>query len=144
MHPNKPCTAFPNCTYGNLCHYLHPNCRYDGFCTRLDCTYVHVLKKPGPPDYNKPIDASLHEAKSEGAVVPGGAPKVTINKIQQSNVFIKNQMETTQTDTSVTSTVGDASTVVNKFSLNNNMTASNSFSQIRMPRAATNRKFKFA
>ena len=46
LHPNKPCIMFPNCQYGQLCRYIHPICRYDGFCTRLDCMYMHVIKKP--------------------------------------------------------------------------------------------------
>ncbi|CAB3396796.1 unnamed protein product [Caenorhabditis bovis] len=34
-HPVKACTNFPNCSFGNRCHFIHPPCRFDALCTKL-------------------------------------------------------------------------------------------------------------
>ena len=142
MHPNKPCTLFPNCTYGNLCHFLHPSCRYDGFCTRLDCAFTHVIKKPAPKEYPaKPVSDTVENTESASS-----AGDASASSMDQSNVFTKkNLSETASQSISTTVTNKSNMSVVNtvdpisnssayKFNLNNNTTAV--INQLRMPRAA--------
>ncbi|XP_069772421.1 zinc finger CCCH domain-containing protein 14 isoform X2 [Narcine bancroftii] len=54
-HPVSSCKTFPKCKYGDKCLFIHPNCKYDSKCTRLDCPYTHasrraaiVPKQPAP------------------------------------------------------------------------------------------------
>lgn len=94
LHPNKQCTAFPNCTYGQMCHYIHPTCRYDGFCTKLDCPYVHYVKKPAPASVAVTMtgtEGAEPTTNGQPGVTAAAAmeddqqksvPKITINKIQ--------------------------------------------------------------
>ncbi len=129
---------FPKCTYGNSCHYLHPSCRYDGFCTRLDCTFTHVIKKPAQKEFKPTTEIE----NTEGAAATADT---SANSMEQSNIFTKknlpetaSQSMTTTVTASNMSAVNTVDTVNNssayKFSLNNNMTTVNN--QIRMPRAA--------
>ena len=39
--------TFPYCKFGDKCLYIHPNCRFDAKCTRLDCPYTHSSKRLG-------------------------------------------------------------------------------------------------
>ncbi len=85
---------------------MHPSCRYDGFCTRLDCPFTHVIKKPSavvpavasavsisnkttslilksddteaPSATTTPIASVTNLASSTSEI----GPKITINKIQ--------------------------------------------------------------
>jgi len=138
LHPNKPCQAFPSCTFGQQCHYLHPSCRFDGFCTRLDCTYTHVIKKPAAPVEVAPVkveqagEKQAPAAETNGSATSNGAaPKITINNIQPSIYKNYGQSEN-QSGTTVAANGGggqlDQANGKN-FSLNNT-------SSIRMPRAA--------
>jgi hypothetical protein len=104
LHPNKPCTLFPACSFGKLCHYIHPTCRYDGFCTRPDCLFTHynINKKPGfvaVPETSEPmkvlssIDNNNGMKIESSSVAPSNisnnssslAPNITINKLQPYN-----------------------------------------------------------
>ena len=149
LHPNKPCTAFPNCAFGTTCHYLHPSCRFDGFCSRPDCPFTHVIKKPSPaqhqPEQPKVQDMIL-DGKAEVTPAPGTpagtAPTITINKIHSSysvnNVAKRPDAAAAAAATGATSGGSGeqaASLAANKFSLSN-VGAVNTFSQMRMPRAA--------
>lgn len=146
LHPNKPCTAFPNCTYGNLCHYLHPSCRFDGFCTRTDCPYTHVIRKPTLSEHVKHSDAIL-DGKTEVTAAPGTpagtAPTITINKIQ--STYYKKNIPTDNQTMTVNNAMSSDITAKLSEPMNNtgskfvlsNVPNANSFSQVRMPRAAT-------
>ncbi|XP_053398654.1 zinc finger CCCH domain-containing protein 14-like [Mercenaria mercenaria] len=39
--------TFPYCKFGDKCVYIHPNCRFDANCTRMDCPYTHSSKRTG-------------------------------------------------------------------------------------------------
>jgi len=41
LHPEIPCTTFPNCPYGANCRYVHPPCRFADRCTKPGCPYAH-------------------------------------------------------------------------------------------------------
>ena len=56
------CRTFPKCPYADRCIYIHPNCKYDQTCSRLNCPYTHAGKKgssqgpapQAPPKHHKP------------------------------------------------------------------------------------------
>ena len=142
LHPNKPCQAFPSCTFGQQCHYLHPSCRFDGFCTRLDCTYTHVIKKPAAAVEVAPLKVEQAGEKPAAAETNastnsnGAAPKITINKIQPSIYKNYGQSEN-QSATTVAANGGGVSQLDQANGKNFNM---NNTSSIRMPRAAASCK----
>jgi len=41
LHPETPCSAFPHCSYGANCRYVHPPCRFADRCTKPGCPYAH-------------------------------------------------------------------------------------------------------
>lgn len=96
------------------------------------------------------------DGKTEVTAAPSGtpagtAPTITINKIQSSYSINNMAKKTTEAASTLVAgataaTNGAAATttesqVGNKFSLNNNAAGMNTFSQIRMPRAAAPCKF---
>jgi len=41
LHPDTACSAFPHCTYGASCRYIHPPCKYSDRCSKPGCPYTH-------------------------------------------------------------------------------------------------------
>ena len=39
--------TFPYCKFGEKCLYIHPNCKYDAKCTRMDCPFTHATRRAG-------------------------------------------------------------------------------------------------
>uniref|UniRef100_A0A1I7VXQ2 Zinc finger CCCH domain-containing protein 14 n=1 Tax=Loa loa TaxID=7209 RepID=A0A1I7VXQ2_LOALO len=44
IHPSKPCSNFPNCSFGDRCIYIHPQCKFGRMCLNPNCVYAHILK----------------------------------------------------------------------------------------------------
>uniref|UniRef100_A0A915Q4B8 Zinc finger CCCH domain-containing protein 14 n=1 Tax=Setaria digitata TaxID=48799 RepID=A0A915Q4B8_9BILA len=44
IHPSKPCSNFPNCSFGDRCIYIHPQCKFGRMCLNPSCVYVHTLR----------------------------------------------------------------------------------------------------
>ncbi|CAG9540509.1 unnamed protein product [Cercopithifilaria johnstoni] len=44
IHPSKPCSNFPNCSFGDRCIYIHPQCKFGRMCLNANCVYAHILK----------------------------------------------------------------------------------------------------
>lgn len=49
FHPVTKCNNFPYCRFGDKCLYIHPTCKFDSYCTRKDCNFMHTAKVRGPP-----------------------------------------------------------------------------------------------
>lgn len=48
-HPTKQCEQFPNCKLSaDKCMFIHPLCKFDAHCTKLDCPFLHIAKKQLP------------------------------------------------------------------------------------------------
>lgn len=44
LHPTEPCKNFPNCRFGQECHYIHPICKFGSACNKgLNCPFNHPL-----------------------------------------------------------------------------------------------------
>ncbi|VDM97643.1 unnamed protein product [Thelazia callipaeda] len=44
IHPSKPCSNFPKCSFGDRCIYIHPQCKFDQMCLNPNCCYAHTKK----------------------------------------------------------------------------------------------------
>ncbi|TUD52963.1 Zinc finger CCCH domain-containing protein 14 [Bagarius yarrelli] len=51
--PTTPRTVqtrtFPSCVFGEKCLFIHPNCKYNGKCSKPDCPYTHINPRALPP-----------------------------------------------------------------------------------------------
>lgn len=134
VHPSKPCTAFPNCPFGAACHYIHPTCRFDGFCARPDCPFTHYVvaaKKPPPPIAT--TDAMQTETSTATTTTQRtSAPKITINKIQQPYYSLVNNGASQETLPTAANQVAPNQTMIRP-AFNPTLPASN----IRPPTSAT-------
>lgn len=46
-HPIEQCKQFPSCKLGaDKCLFIHPLCKFDAVCTKKDCPFLHIAKKP--------------------------------------------------------------------------------------------------
>ena len=45
-HPTKHCDNFLNCKFSaEKCLDIHPLCKFDANCTKVDCSFLHIAKK---------------------------------------------------------------------------------------------------
>lgn len=75
LNPNKPITMYPS--------YPKPHfvtCRYDGFCTRPDCPFIHSVKKTAP--IVEPPQTGDETKQGDESPTKSTGHKITINKIQ--------------------------------------------------------------
>jgi len=56
IHPEENCPAFPKCTWGEQCFFIHPSipCRFGSNCSRSNCAYTHPEGKATPSRKTKP------------------------------------------------------------------------------------------
>lgn len=81
-----PSRQFPNCKFGSTCFFLHPPCKFDVNCAKIDCPYAHSVplaarRKPiqtvQPISTAKPIQ-----------MIQAGKPKL-LSTIQKIPPFIR-------------------------------------------------------
>ncbi|EJW88022.1 hypothetical protein WUBG_01067 [Wuchereria bancrofti] len=67
IHPSKPCSNFPNCSFGDRCIYIHPQCKFGRMCLNPNCVYAHILKSTtttSSPSAEVGAQASLNSVTS--------------------------------------------------------------------------------
>lgn len=48
-HPTKQCDKFPNCELtADKCLDIHPMCKFDVNCNKIDCPFLHIAKRQLP------------------------------------------------------------------------------------------------
>lgn len=48
-HPTKQCDKFPNCELtADKCLDIHPMCKFDATCNKMDCPFLHIAKRQLP------------------------------------------------------------------------------------------------
>ncbi|XP_065655394.1 trichohyalin isoform X4 [Hydra vulgaris] len=65
VHPSIPCKAFPKCSFGDRCLYVHPICKFGERCNVADCQYMHSKSLPLMPGSQQICNFGLNCSKSD-------------------------------------------------------------------------------
>uniref|UniRef100_T2MAQ1 Zinc finger CCCH domain-containing protein 14 n=2 Tax=Hydra vulgaris TaxID=6087 RepID=T2MAQ1_HYDVU len=63
VHPSIPCKAFPKCSFGDRCLYIHPICKFGERCNVADCQYIHSKSLPLMPGSQQICNFGLNCSK---------------------------------------------------------------------------------